>query len=101
MPTTHAIDDVSEITQNKQRRTGHRSVVGSIVTVHFGVLGFELHIQHIYRIFILKFLWNLLVHVGGCLASTSQFITLFPTRIFFSPHSHCHTILEHNIMQSI
>lgn len=90
-----------KITPNKQHRTGHRIVVGSIVTLHFGVLGLDLHIQHIYRVFILKFLWKLPAHVGGCWASTSQFFTLFPTRIFSSPHSHYHTALQHHIVQSI
>jgi hypothetical protein len=47
VPVTRATDDVSEIAQNKQHRTGHRSVVGSIVTLYFGVPGFEFHIQHI------------------------------------------------------
>jgi len=51
MPITHAIDDVSEITQNKQHRTGHRSVVGSIVTLYFRVPGFGLHPSHLPSIY--------------------------------------------------
>jgi hypothetical protein len=91
-PVTHAIDDVSEINQNKHHLTRHRSVVGRIVTLHLGVPGFEIHIQHIYRVFILNFLWSLPAYVGGCWISTSQFVTLFSVSILFlslfTP-SHC------------
>jgi hypothetical protein len=39
-PITHAIDYMSATTQNKH----HRSVVGSTITLYFGVSGFEIHI---------------------------------------------------------